>query len=172
MTDFVVCPNCGFQNMHGADTCENCLSDLRTLDVPGTSQIVPDSVFLEPLTALRLVPPRTLDVSATVREAVDLLREDADAAVVLLHEGRIAGIFTERDVLKRLAGDPGRLDRPVAEFMTPDPVILRETDTIAIGLNKMGDGGFRHIPLVRDTHLVGVATAGEFAAWLMSKYFD
>ncbi len=171
MTDFVICPSCGYKNISGADSCENCMTDLRTLDVPGTSQIVPDSELLEPLTSLRFSALRTLGPNDTVRQAVALLREDADAAVVVVDGNNIQGIFTERDVLKRIAGDPARLDAPISEYMTPDPVILRETDTIAIALNKMGDGGFRHIPLVDDNRLIAVLTARELANWLMDKYF-
>lgn len=171
MTDFVICPNCGYRNMHGADSCENCMSDLRTLDVPETSQIVPDSELLEPLTSLRFSQLRTIGVYGTVREAVALLRDDADSAVVVLDGDTIAGIFTERDVLKRIAGDPARLDAPISDYMTHDPVILRETDTIAVALNKMGDGGFRHIPVLHENRLIAVLTARELANWLMEKYF-
>jgi len=171
MTDFVICPSCGFKNMHGIDTCENCLTDLRSLDVPETSQIVPDSELLEPLSSLRFSPLHTLPITGSVREAIAMLKIDADAAVVVLEGDTIAGIFTERDVLKRIAGDPARLDAPITLYMTPDPVILRETDTIAVALNKMGDGGFRHIPLLDGDRLVAVLTARELMHWLMAKYF-
>ncbi len=63
--------------------------------------------------------------------------------------GDIVGILTERDVLMKAAGDRVDLHALTAgDIMTPDPVILREEDTLAVALHKMSIGGFRHIPFV------------------------
>jgi CBS domain-containing protein len=56
--------------------------------------------------------------------------------------------------------------------MTPDPVVLREDDTMAFALNKMGDGGFRHVPVVRDGELVGMITVRDIMNWVLGRYFD
>jgi CBS domain-containing protein len=56
--------------------------------------------------------------------------------------------------------------------MTPDPVVLRDDDTMAMALNKMGDGGFRHIPIVKSGELVGIITARDVMSWVLGKYFD
>ena len=45
--------------------------------------------------------------------------------------------------------------------MTPDPVVLRHDDTIAVAINKMAVGGFRHIPIVEDGRPTGVVTARD-----------
>jgi CBS domain-containing protein len=172
LADLVICPNCGFGNIQGADSCENCLTDLRTLDVPETSQIVSESDLLLPLAEIRLARLAVVEARAPAREAVRLLQQDPGTAAVVLDHDRIVGIFTERDVLTKLAGQPALLGEPVSRFMTPDPVVLRESDTMAVALNKMGDGGFRHIPLVKDGHLTALVTARDVLNWLMSRYFD
>jgi len=51
-------------------------------------------------------------------------------------------------------------------------VVLRDDDTMAMALNKMGDGGFRHIPIVRGGELVGMITARDVMGWVLGKYFD
>ena len=61
----------------------------------------------------------------------------------------MAGIFTERDAMLKLAGKPLEGVR-VGDAMTGDPVILRPDDTVAVAIHKMAVGGFRHIPLVDD----------------------
>jgi CBS domain-containing protein len=71
-----------------------------------------------------------------------------------------------------VAAREGVLDEPVAFSMTPDPVVLRDDDMMAYALNKMGDGGFRHIPVVRDGELVGMVTIHDIMAWILGKYFD
>ncbi len=73
------------------------------------------------------------------------------ATVVLDAEGTLAGIFTERDVLLRLSGLPkGWRERSIGEFMTRDPVVIRESKSIAEALTMMQEGNFRHLPVVDD----------------------
>ena len=121
---------------------------------------------------MRLSKPRTVSPQASVREAIAAMKDDPLGAVVVTQDGAVAGIFTERDVLKRIAGQPQLLDGPVSAYMTADPVVLRDDDLMAVALNKMGDGGFRHIPITRDGQLVGMVTARDVMAWVLGRYFD
>ncbi|GAB4337020.1 MAG: hypothetical protein Kow0010_25020 [Dehalococcoidia bacterium] len=169
---YITCPGCGEENIRGTDRCENCLYPLRSTDVPDAYQPVSESALTATLAEIRLHKPATVGPTTTVREAVQLLRENPSGAVLVVEGTRAVGIFTERDVLRKIAGRPDRIDDPVAAYMTPDPVVLRESDTIAVAFNKMGDGGFRHIPLVNDTGVVGMITATALMAWLLQKYID
>jgi CBS domain-containing protein len=79
------------------------------------------------------------------------------ACVLILDNGRLAGIFTERDILMKIAGRPlDLMHTPVSESMTPDPITLPADANVAFALSKMVLEGFRHIPLVDDA---GNATA-------------
>jgi CBS domain-containing protein len=49
----------------------------------------------------------------------------------------------------------------VRDFMTPDPVVLRHDETVAVAINKMAVGGFRHIPVVDGHRPIGVITAAD-----------
>lgn len=164
-TGHVVCPRCGHGNIMGMDACENCMAALTS---PGE----PESDLLLPLTEIRLSRIKVAAPDASVREAVAVLRQEASGAIIVVQHGEVVGIFTERDFLKRIAGHPERLDEPLSKHMTPDPVILRDTDTMAIAVNKMGLGGFRHIPLVHDGRLVALVTGRDVMQWLMMRYFD
>ena len=92
-------------------------------------------------------------VSATgdmsVRGACRLMAENNVGALVIVESGRIAGIFTERDVLtKVLAGglDP---DATALEIvMVADPQTIQADRPLAHALHMMADGGFRHVPVV------------------------
>jgi len=80
--------------------------------------------------------------------------------VLVTEEGRLVGIFTDRDAVVKAAGT--RLDAfHVSDFMTSDPVVLRPDDPIAIAIHKMAVGGFRHIPIVDDGRPTGVVTARD-----------
>ena len=170
----ITCPACGEDNIRGTDRCENCLLPLRSIDTPETEHHLGDSELAEALSELRIGRATVLEPSATVSEAVAALQQNPNGAILLRDTGsdRIVGIFTERDVLKRLAGYGLDLTDPVSKYMTADPVILRDIDTVAVALNKMGDGGFRHIPLFHDGELAGVVSANDLAKWVMTRYFD
>lgn len=168
----IICPSCGAENIEGADICERCLMDLSSIDVPEAAQVLKESDLTLPIAAVRWSKPVTIQAGASVREAIRIMQEQRSGAVVVLRGREIAGIFTDRDVLAKVAPDPAALDRPVDAVMTPDPVVLREDDMMAYALNKMGVGGFRHIPVVRDGELVGMLTGRDVLNWVMGRYFD
>ena len=169
--NIVICPSCGTENIEGADTCEHCMADLGSVDVPESTQTGTESDFALPVSSIRFEKPHTVDPSTPVRDAIDAMLKGMTGAVVVMDGRRIAGILTERDVLKRIAGLDERMAEPVSRYMTKDPVTLRHTDPMAHALNRMGDGGFRHIPVTRDGELMGIVTARDVMAWVMEKYF-
>jgi CBS domain-containing protein len=80
--------------------------------------------------------------------------------VLVTVDDRLVGIFTDRDAVVKAAGR--RLDTlKVGELMTPDPVVLRHDDPIAIAIHKMAVGGFRHIPILDGGRPTGVVTARD-----------
>jgi CBS domain-containing protein len=148
------------------------MQDLRSLDVPDTFQVAPESELSCLIREIRVSRAQTIAPSATLREALPMLRSEPSGALIVVQNGDVVGILTDRDILKRVAGRGPVLGDPVSRFMTPDPVILRDDDTMAAALNKMGDGGFRHIPLVHDGRLSGVVTGRDIMQWLLGQYFD
>ena len=167
----VTCPYCGEQTIAGVDRCENCLEPLRSMDIPETAQAISESAFSAPLASLRLLRPPALAPVASVREAVALLVENKGGAVLVVDGDSLSGIFTERDVLKKVAGRPGALDAPVAEYMTTDPVVVRDDETVAVALHKMAGGGFRHVPL-GTAEGYRVVTASDALKWVVERYIE
>jgi CBS domain-containing protein len=93
-------------------------------------------------------PPVCVPEAATVREAMNLMAEQKIGAVLVERAGRAVGIFTERDVLRRVVLKGLDPERPVRDIMTPDPETLGPDDGIAFALNRMIVGGYRHLPIV------------------------
>jgi CBS domain-containing protein len=160
-TQAMVCPVCGFENIMGADECANCGSDLRTSDIPHAATEFERLLTQVPLRAVSARAPFTVDVGDPIPAVLATMRDNRTADVLVLEDGRLVGIFTERDALVKLAGDRlGSLDGVrVGEVMTVDPVVLRADDSVAVAVQKMAVGGFRHIPLVEDGHPIGVISA-------------
>ena len=98
--------------------------------------------------ALKMDPPVVLDETASVRDVVGQMQEKRSGYALLCREGRLSGIFTERDVLNKVVGIEGVLDKPASELMTRDPVCVQEKDPIRIAVLHMHKGGFRNVPIL------------------------
>jgi CBS domain-containing protein len=97
------------------------------------------------------VPPLVLDAATPLAETVRRMQDERRACVLLVEDGRLAGVFTERDVLMKLAGRGIDLEHTkTSALMTRDPLTLEADSSVAFALNKMVVEGFRHIPLVDD----------------------
>ncbi len=156
----MICPICGHENLQGVDNCDNCGADLRTVDIPTPGTGFEARLLKEHLDAVGAAQPLTIAHDAPVGEALRLMQEGQNGCVLAVRDGRLVGLFTERDALLKVAGRP--LDGVrVADVMTGDPVMLRPEDSVAVALHKMAVGGFRHVPLVVDGRPVGVATARD-----------
>jgi CBS domain-containing protein len=159
-TGGITCPSCGFDNLVGADTCDNCGADLAGHDVPQATVSFHGRLLGEHLDELGA--PRPIEVSPDTPLDVAIARmHEAETDCVLVMAGdRLVGIFTDRDAVVKAAGK--RLASfHVRDFMTADPVVLRHDDPIAVAIHKMAIGGFRHIPIVEDGRPTGVVTARD-----------
>jgi CBS domain-containing protein len=99
----------------------------------------------------------------TVGAVCHLLAEKRIGAVLVLDAGdRIAGILSERDVVRALARDgAAALERPVSGYMTRSVQTCSPHDTIAEVMAWMTTGRFRHLPVVEDGRLIGVVSIGD-----------
>jgi signal-transduction protein with cAMP-binding, CBS, and nucleotidyltransferase domain len=154
------CPQCGFENLMGSDICDNCGADLAGRDTPDPATSYRGPLLGEHLDELGIEIPDMIDVSADADEAVRRMHEDGTDCVLVTDDGRLVGIFTDRDAVLKVAGRAVKA-RPIGELMTRDPVVLRHDDPIAVAIHKMAIGGFRHIPIVDDGRPTGVVTAQD-----------
>ena len=154
------CPTCGFENLLGSDVCDNCGSDLAGRDVPEPATSFRGQLLGEHLDALGVAPPEIVDAATDVDEAIRRMHDKGIDCVLVVDGGRLVGIFTARDAVLKVAGtNPD--DHRIGALMTHDPVVLRHDETIAVAINKMAVGGFRHIPIVDGGRPTGVVTARD-----------
>jgi CBS domain-containing protein len=114
-------------------------------------------------------PAATLREMGTIRAAVDLMLERKLGAVLVEREGRVVGIFTERDLMRRVVAAGIGLDRSIEEVMTPDPDTLKLDDGVAFALNRMVVGGFRNVPIVDESGaLVAILSQREVVDYIVS----
>jgi CBS domain-containing protein len=166
----MICPICNFDNLPGSETCRHCQHDLTQLDRPVAQDRVERSLMEDLVAALKPQRAMTLPTTATVRQAIQtMLSCNIGALLIVDAGGRLLGIFSERDLLTRVA-DPAAdyTERPVGEFMTPNPETVRATDTLAFALHKMDLGGYRHLPVINDGQPFGMISVRDMLRHITS----
>lgn len=104
-----------------------------------------------------------IEPTANLHAAARLLAERKIGAVVIRGAGgRLAGILSERDIVRVLAErGAAALNLPVGQAMTRDVVTCSEDDSCADIMERMTAGRFRHLPVLRENALVGLISIGD-----------
>ena len=133
---------------------------------------ITQGLMTAPIRALHPRPPVCVLDETTVAEAVALMNHEKIGAVLVTSGGKLCGIFTERDVLRKIAGR--KLDFTqifVKDYMTKDPESLTLDHKVAYALNKMVIGGFRHVPLVdANGHAVGILSVRDIVEMIVEQF--
>ncbi len=105
----------------------------------------------------------TSSPEASLSDICGLLETHGIGAVVITtDDGKVAGIFSERDFMRALARNGAiALDRPVSAYMTSKVETCRMDDPIAVLMQKMTDGKFRHLPVIESGRLAGIVSIGD-----------
>ncbi len=105
----------------------------------------------------------TASPTVTLLDAANKLAAKRIGAIVVVgSRGDVAGIISERDIVRALAdAGPECLSRPVSETMTRQVVTCQETDTLEELMAMMTARRFRHLPVVTDGSLVGIISIGD-----------
>ncbi len=119
------------------------------------------------MTIARLIEGRSgeivaCDTRTTVRDAVRLLAERRIGAMPVYAGGKVAGIFSERDVVYELAEQgPAMLDKAVGEVMTSPPITVTPATGVLEALELMTRRRIRHLPVVNGDDMIGFISIGD-----------
>lgn len=111
----------------------------------------------------------TVAPDATVRELVALLAQHNVGALVVCEGERLAGIVSERDVVRRLQEDESVLDRSVESIMTAEVQTCAPDMRVNDLMQVMTTGRFRHMPVLDDGRLVGIVSIGDVVKHRMNE---
>ncbi|MFP6764271.1 MAG: CBS domain-containing protein [Planctomycetaceae bacterium] len=149
---------------------EQKVSDDRQRD-----ELLEPAALQEPLSDLsELQPVVSLTPQASVREAVKQMREKSVGIVLVVEEGKLVGVFSERDVLRKVVGEDVDLDSTqLSELMTENPECLHAENPLVYALHQMSVGGYRHIPLIDEQGSpVAVVSMRDIVGHLAALYPD
>jgi CBS domain-containing protein len=106
-----------------------------------------------------------------VRETLDRMREFGHNVCLITEGNRLVGIFTDRDVLRKVVGEPAVLDGPIDHVMTHDPITVSPDSSAAAALWVMDEKHFRNLPVVgEDSALIGNMTHHAIINYLAARY--
>lgn len=112
----------------------------------------------------------TITPIETVGAVANLLHEKGVGALVVLEADQVAGIVSERDIVRALASHGAAvLTRPVSEFMTANVLFAEPGETIDSLLARMTDRRIRHLPVCKAQRLIGIVSIGDLVKWKISE---
>jgi CBS domain-containing protein len=126
---------------------------------------------IDSVSRLHPTPPHRVAPGQTVAEAVALMCREQVGSLLVCEGERLVGIFTERDLLRRVLAAGRPLTVPVAECMTPDPVVVHPKHSISAAIRRMEEGGYRHLPIVDDDgRPLGVLSVKRIVHYLVEHF--
>ena len=112
-----------------------------------------------------------VDCEVTIRETVERMREAENHCAFVTREGKLAGIFTDRDILRRVVAANEGWDGAIEHVMTADPLTVKNTDAADKALALMDEKHFRNVPVVNDSgEIVGNLTHYSIIKYLSDRF--
>ena len=106
----------------------------------------------------------------SIRHVMRVLKSSPTSAAMVCRDGKLEGIFTERDALRQLA-DGSDMDVPVSTVMVQQPVTIRMSDSVGKAISLMSSGKFRQVPVVDGQgHVIGVVGVAGLLRYLVEHF--
>jgi CBS domain-containing protein len=131
--------------------------------VPLKQNLIRDTVA-----SLGVKPMLYVGPGATIAEAVGVMQGGRTGCLLVLENEKVVGVFTERDLVKRVLGAGVEFGAMISSVMSKNPTTVRMDETIGSALQKMASGGYRHLPIVEgDGKAVGRVSVREIVHYMV-----
>jgi CBS domain-containing protein len=108
-------------------------------------------------------PSCVVDPETTLAEATTMMGEQRVGSALVMAADRLAGILTERDIVRAMSTAHDAPARPVIEWMTKNPITAPPDTHLSEALRTMVEGGFRHLPIAEGDSVVGIISMRDIA---------
>ncbi len=137
------------------------------------SSTKPVEILLKEKKIYQIVNPKLVQAPPTIsiKSAIEFMQQNKSGYIVLAKNKKVAGLFTEDDVVIKILEKEIDWNRPVSEFMTTNWAKLKMTDSVGQAIDLMGERRLYHIPLVdEDDNLVNVLSVRTLIRFLAEFY--
>lgn len=112
----------------------------------------------------------SVEPTITVYKAIEQMCDRNIGGLLIVENGKLVGIFTERDYARKLIlkGKSSK-DTMISELMTKDPITVTTDNTVDDCMNIISDKRIRHLPVVEDGHLVGMISIGDLVKHIIEE---
>jgi len=126
---------------------------------------------IDSVSRLHPTPPLHVHPTCTIAQAVALMRQEQVGCVLVCEANRVVGIFTDRDLMRRVLAEGKPLTSPVGECMTSRPVVVHPKEPIGAAVRRMEEGGYRHLPVVDEAgRPLGVLSVKRIVHYLVEHF--
>lgn len=116
-------------------------------------------------------PPHQIAPDRSVAEAIARMRQHRVGCLLVCQDEALIGIITERDVMRRVIARDLPMDTRVSECMTPNPVTVHAKESIRTAIERMEQGGYRHLPVLDEQdRLVGILSIKRIVHYLVEHF--
>ncbi len=159
--------------MNGDPLNEEGFDDpLENYDPKQYDDPIEKAIAEKPISNLRSRPFVAVVPETTVSEAVKRLAAEHVSCLLVAEDGKLVGIFTDREVLHKVAFAENLDSILIRDIMTADPVFVYEDDPVAAALCVMAASGYRHVPVVdQEEKLSGIISPQRVTNYL-TKHFQ
>ncbi|MFQ5719429.1 MAG: cyclic nucleotide-binding/CBS domain-containing protein [Acidobacteriota bacterium] len=129
---------------------------------------ISEAIFERPVSDLKKRPWLAVPSATTVKDAAKQMVAKGIGSCLATHDGRLAGILTERDLVNQMVNNPfDPNETPVEQIMHTKVVTVMPDATVAYAIHRMSSGGYRHLPIIdRENRPVGVVSVRDIADYL------
>lgn len=120
---------------------------------------------------LNLPPFLSVNADNSLRDTLRAMQASGSGSALVIENERLAGIFTERDLISKFGLDSIDDARPIRDFMTRNPTVLSPEDSVFDAIELMEEHGYRNIPLVEhDGRLAGRLSVSNIVEFLAENF--
>jgi signal-transduction protein with cAMP-binding, CBS, and nucleotidyltransferase domain len=109
--------------------------------------------------------------NTSVKDAIEQMRSEGHNCAVITRQNKLVGIFTDRDLLRKVVDAPERWDKPIDEVMTAPPITVDATAPANVALDLMHKHHFRNVPVIdSDGRVIGNLTHYAIIKYLADRF--
>ena len=127
-----------------------------------------ESLWRDTLSRVELRTALRVTSNTPIRQTVEQMRAASTGCALVCDERQLVGIFTERDLVRRVLAPGFDQDRPVGDVMTSQPATVKLTDSVGWTLRTMCQGHYRHLPVLDEgDRVLGVVSTKSIVQYLV-----